>query len=240
MLAVDEAVVLAGGFGTRIRSVVSDVPKPLAPIRGRPFLAYLLDLLSAQGFKKVVLATGYMGDLVAKTMGDRWEGMCLRYSHEDVPLGTGGAIARAAAQIDGNAFFAINGDTYVRLDYQAFDAFVVKTDSTLGIALTHVPDVARYGAVKVAEGCAIGFTEKGVSGPGYINAGVYRIDRQSMDKLSGKGNFSFETEVLVPAVSRHGIAAFTNTRHFIDIGVPEDYQRAQDELCKENGSIYAP
>jgi D-glycero-alpha-D-manno-heptose 1-phosphate guanylyltransferase len=236
MPVTDEAIVLVGGFGTRLRSVVSDVPKPLAPIRGRPFLAYLLDLLSRQGVKKVVLATGYMGDIVAKSMGERWEGMWLRYSHEKEPLGTGGAIAKAAAQIDGDTFFAINGDTYVHLNYPAFDAFVAQNQSSLGMALAHVPDVARYGAVKLVDERVVGFTEKGIAGPGYINAGVYRVDRKLMDALPPKNNFSFETEVLVPSVGQHRVAGYTDTRQFIDIGVPEDYRRAQDELCTEKGS----
>jgi D-glycero-alpha-D-manno-heptose 1-phosphate guanylyltransferase len=231
MAEADEAIVLVGGLGTRLRAVVNDVPKPLAAIRGKPFLTYLLDLLADNHIKKVVLATGYMGDVIVASIGHRWRGMEVEYSDEDSPLGTGGAIAQAASRLDGEAFYVLNGDTYVDLDYAAFDAHMVHCGAVLGMALSSVPDTARYGAVQVENGRVVGFVEKGVSGPGYINAGVYRLSRPLLASLPQKGTYSFETDVLIPLVAQGSVVAFTSNTGFIDIGVPEDYLRAQEELC---------
>lgn len=231
MPVAKEAIVLAGGFGTRLRSVVSNVPKPLAPVRGRPFLAYVLDLLASNDIHRVILATGYMGDVIVDSVGDRWLGMEVRYSHEEAPLGTGGAIAQAASYIERDAFFVVNGDTYVELDYAAFDMCVDDERAILGMALAHVPDVTRYGSVNVASGRVTGFVEKGAGGAGYINAGVYRLTRSLLKDLPQNHSYSFETDILVPAVERCSVVPFMRTAGFIDIGVPEDYQRAQLELC---------
>ena len=230
MARSDEAVILAGGFGTRLQSVVSDVPKPLAPIQGKPFLAFLLERLAVQGFRRVVLATGYMGDKVRQAMGDHWHGMSLIYSQEQQPLGTGGAIAQAFSRIHGDALFVLNGDTYLELDYGAFDEQADTSGAKLGMALAQVPDVARYGAVQVQGHRVIGFSEKGLRGPGYINAGVYRLAREVAGAFPALASFSFENAVLVPAVQDGQVQAFTQTAAFIDIGVPEDYSRAQLEL----------
>lgn len=235
MARADEAVILAGGFGTRLQSVVSDVPKPLAPIGSRPFLAFLLDRLAVQRFRQVVLATGYMGDKVRQAMGDRWHNMSLIYSQERQPLGTGGAIAQAFQRIEGDAFFVLNGDTYLELDYDAFDEQVDASGKKLGMALAQVPDVARYGAVQVRGHRVTGFSEKGLRGPGYINAGIYRLAREVAGAFPVIASFSFENAVLVPAVQDGRVQAFTRTAAFIDIGVPEDYSRAQLELGRGEG-----
>ncbi|HEY0198051.1 MAG TPA: nucleotidyltransferase family protein [Rhodanobacter sp.] len=230
MSSSDEAVILAGGFGTRLQSVVSDVPKPLAPIRGRPFVSWLLDAMADQGMRKVVLATGHLGDLIVAALGTQWRGMTLAYSHEREPLGTGGAIAQAARQIQGDAFFVINGDTWLELDYRAFDKTMREVKAPLGMALASVADTSRYGAVNVEQGFVESFVEKGRSGSGYINAGVYRLERKLLPDFPSKPNFSFETEVLLPAASRKVLAAYTQTRDFLDIGVPDDYLRAQENM----------
>ena len=236
MALIDEAVILAGGFGTRLQSVVSDVPKPLAPVQGRPFLAFLLERLAAQGFRRVVLATGYMGEKVHQALGDRWGDMSLVYSRETRPLGTGGAIAQALPQIGGDAFFVLNGDTYLELDHAAFEEQVASSGAKLGMALARVPDVARYGAVEVRNDWVTGFSEKGLSGPGYINAGVYRVARELAGAFPESDHFSFEDAVLSPALRGGKVRAFTRTTGFIDIGVPEDYSRAQLGLGESAGS----
>lgn len=226
MATPDEAIVLAGGLGTRLRSVVSDVPKPLAPVSGRPFLAYLLDALAAQGFARVILATGYRGEQVEAALGGRWQDMQLVYSCEPQPLGTGGAIALAMQHVRGAACFVLNGDTHLQLDYADFDARTRQAGQPLGMALASVADTARYGAVEVDGERVVGFAEKGRSGPGYINAGVYRIERALLAGQPAGRTFSFETEVLRPSVERGAVSAYVHTRGFIDIGVPEDYARA--------------
>jgi D-glycero-alpha-D-manno-heptose 1-phosphate guanylyltransferase len=230
MSVADEAIILAGGFGTRLRSMDSDVPKSLAPVRGRPFVAWLLDAMAEQGLRRVILATGFMGDQVSAALGVQWRGMTLVYSQEQQPLGTGGAIVQAVAQAQGEAFFVVNGDTWLSLDYADFDTHARSTDALLDMALAQVADTSRYGAVRVEQNHVAGFIEKGCSGPGYINAGVYRLERTLLSNFPKKDAFSFETDVLVPAAMRSEVVAYTDTQEFIDIGVPQDYLRAHDEL----------
>lgn len=227
MPRTDEAVILAGGFGTRLQSVVKDVPKPLAPVAGKPFVTYLLDLLVAQGIRRIVLATGYLADVVEQTLGPAWRGVPLAYSVESTPLGTGGAMARAVEHLQGDAFFVLNGDTFLDLNYADFDALAEQQSAQICVALANVPDVGRYGAVKTLDARVVGFSEKGGLGQGQINAGVYRIQRSLLNDFPASESFSFEQEVLVPQASMGKVAAFTHTQGFIDIGVPEDYERAQ-------------
>lgn len=231
----DEAIVLVGGLGTRLRSVVDDVPKALAPVAGRPFLALLLDALASQGMRRAVLATGYLGNQIEDAFGATWRGMALGYSREARPLGTGGAIALALRMLEGDTCFVLNGDTWLQLDYAVFDAEMGAVGRALGLALARVPDVARYGAVHLDRACVTGFAEKEASGPGYINAGVYRIVRSLADDFPVADAFSFERDVLVPAVARGGVGAFTQTDGFIDIGVPEDFLRAQSVFSRAKG-----
>lgn len=230
MPRTEEAIILAGGFGTRLQGVVKDVPKPLAPVRGRPFIAWLLDALAAQGMRRIVLATGYMGDRVERELGAEWKGLALEYSRESEPLGTGGAIALAAGRIRGESVLILNGDTWLTLDYAAFEDAGARAGKPLAMALAHVPDTARYGAVRILGDSVDGFVEKGSQGPGYINAGVYRMVRSMLETLPRGKRFSFEQSMLVPEV-RHGhVAAYTETGAFIDIGIPEDYERASGAL----------
>lgn len=236
MPRTDEALILAGGFGTRLQSVVRDVPKPLAPIDGRPFIAWLLDALAAQGMRRIVLATGYLGDVVASELGTTWKGVSLVYSRETEPLGTGGAIALAARCIEGGSFLVVNGDTWLELDYGAFDDAAAREDAPMAMALAHVEDTARYGAVHVHDARVTGFVEKGKAGPGYINAGVYRLTNDMLGAFPDKSRFSFEQDVLVPAVEQGRVSAFTRTRAFIDIGIPEDYARAETVLPAWDGA----
>lgn len=231
MTKVEEAIVLAGGLGTRLRGVVDDVPKPLAPVAGRPFLAWGLDLLADQGLRRVILATGYRGGQVEAALGKNWQGMSLEYSQEPEPLGTGGAIALAMRRVSGDASFVLNGDTWLELDYVKFDAALRAQDARIGVALAKVPDVARYGAVRVEGGRITGFIEKGQAGSGLVNAGVYRVPRSLLVGFPADKPFSFEREVLAPVVARETVIAYTETRGFIDIGVPEDYWKAQIQFA---------
>lgn len=227
MKPAEEAIVLAGGFGTRLRTVVSDVPKPLAPVAGRPFLAWLLDRLSGQGIRRVVLATGYLAEQVEGAFGTRWSGMEIAYSVEATPLGTGGAVRQAAAHLQGDAVHVLNGDTW--LDYRptALEAATLSAGKPIAIALARVDDLARYGAVEVSNGLVTAFREKGETGAGWINAGCYYLTARALDALPRQSAFSLEQEVLQPLAPSREIAAFTDTSGFIDIGVPEDYARAQ-------------
>jgi D-glycero-alpha-D-manno-heptose 1-phosphate guanylyltransferase len=226
-MRTDEAIVLAGGFGTRLRSVVSDVPKPLAPVAGRPFLAWVLDFLVAQRVRRVVLATGFMAKKVQATLGARWLGMEIAYSVEHQPLGTGGALKLAASQLHGATAHVLNGDTFLRYSLAGLEAAAHSAHASIAVALAQVPDVARYGAVAVHEGRITTFHEKGGQGPGLVNAGSYFLSAAALQSMPAHGAFSFESEVLRPQAAAGKLAAFTQTQEFIDIGVPEDFARAQ-------------
>jgi D-glycero-alpha-D-manno-heptose 1-phosphate guanylyltransferase len=226
-VGTDEAIVLVGGLGTRLRTVVSDVPKPLAPVAGRPFLAWLLDRLVENGIRHVVLAAGYLAERVVDCIGREWRGMNVDYSIETTPLGTGGAVRQACAMLQGDAVHVLNGDTFLRYDMHALEQATCRGGADLGMALARVENVARYGAVVSNGGPIVGFREKGESGSGYINAGSYFLTPAAVRALPAEPAFSFETQVLVPLTAAGRVWGFDATSGFIDIGVPEDYQRAQ-------------
>ena len=223
----DEAIVLVGGLGTRLRGVVSDVPKPLAPVAGRPFLAWVLDHLADNGIRHVVLAAGYMAEKVRQSAGDDWNGMAVDYSIEAQPLGTGGAIAQARDLLRGDCAHVLNGDTYLRYRLAGLEEAVTAVDARIGVALASVADLSRYGAVEHRDGMISKFLEKGRHGPGWINAGSYFLGVEALRGLPAGRAYSFETDVLTPMTGASHVAGFTDTEGFIDIGVPEDYLRAQ-------------
>jgi len=223
-----EAIVLAGGLGTRLRGVVDDIPKPMAPVQGRPFLAFVLDQLVEAGFETAILAVGYRHEAIRSYFGEDYRSLALHYSVEREPLGTGGAIRMACTQASQGDIFVLNGDTYVELDFRAMLHVHVQRRAQLTVAACEVPDVARYGALLVANGFIRGFSEKGHSGPGWINAGAYVMGSELTERLPPPGAFSFERDVLIPEVKSIQPLAFPVAGLFVDIGVPEDYARAQE------------
>jgi D-glycero-alpha-D-manno-heptose 1-phosphate guanylyltransferase len=223
-----EAIILAGGFGTRLRGVVDDVPKPMAPVHGRPFLTFVLDQLVDAGFNRAIVAAGYRHEAIRSHFGADYRGLALRYSVEPEPLGTGGAIRLACDHASARDVFVLNGDTYLELDFRAMlDAHAAATPE-LSMAICQVPDVARYGALELAEDRVLGFLEKGRSGRGWINGGTYVLSPELRARLRPHGAFSFEHDLLVPAVASIRPLAFRTSGRFIDIGIPEDYARAQE------------
>lgn len=238
-----EAIVLAGGLGTRLRSVVPDLPKPMAPVHGRPFLAAVLDELDAEGFCTAILAVGYRREAIQEHFGNSYKSLRLQYSVEAKPLGTGGAIRLALTETTAPNVFVLNGDTYLELDYRAMLKAQIEADADLTVAVHAVPDAARYGALDIADGYIQGFFEKGRSGPGSINGGVYLMSRNLLDRYTLPAVFSFETDVLMRHVKDLKPLVFHTAGTFIDIGVPEDYTRAEeslDEACGESGKARAP
>ena len=226
-----EAVVLAGGLGTRLSSVLDGLPKPMAPIGGRPFLEILLSGLREAGCPQVILSTGHGSQVIKQHFGDQFRGMRLRYSEEKDPLGTGGAIRQALSMIDGERGLVLNGDTVVTLDYAGMEREHVESGSQISIAVIETADSQRYGKIVVSNGVVERFAEKSDSGRGLINAGVYVIDR-SVDWRSVGQKFSMEKDFLAPFVADLRPHAFVTSGYFIDIGIPEDYTRAQTELAR--------
>ena len=222
-----EVIILAGGMGTRLRSVVPDLPKPMAPVAGRPFLSWVLDRLNDAGCENAILAVGYKHEAVSTYFGGHHLKLPLHYSIEEQPLGTGGAIRLAADQITQYPVFVLNGDTFLDLDYQAMLAAHQHARAGLSVAVCRVPDVSRYGALELEGDVIQGFQEKGRSGPGYINAGVYLLSAEVIQRIPTGETFSFEQQLLVPQVHELKPRAFLTEGRFIDIGIPEDYDRAQ-------------
>ena len=223
------AIVLAGGLGKRLRECVSDVPKPMAPVAGRPFLEIVLDSLQRQGFKSVVLSIGFLGNLIREHFGDRWDGMEIIYSEELEPLGTGGAIREAMrSHVAADSVCVLNGDTYVEIDRLAIEQAWEPWVDILVVAKP-VDDVGRYGSLVVREQRLVGFDEKGRAGPGLINAGFYKVRRQALESMPDLLSFSFESDWLAPGIAGGTLAAkvLPTDGKFIDIGVPSDFKRAQ-------------
>lgn len=232
-----EAIILAGGFGTRLAHVVSDVPKPMAPVCNRPFLRFILDDLQEKGVEKVVLAVGYKREIIQEYFGNSYRGMQIEYSVEDTPLFTGGAIKKALTKCQNNKVFIINGDTFFDVDLQAMS----QIDAPLVMAVKELENFDRYGTVSFsAENIITGFREKQSCKKGYINGGVYYMERTLMNGI-GKETFSFEKEVLEAVFRTFPVPVYISNGFFIDIGVPEDYQVAQSafqEMCKKNKAAF--
>ena len=226
-----EAIILAGGFGTRLRSVVADLPKPMAPVGGRPFLAILLDQLAESGFQHVVLSVGYRHEMITGHFGDRYRNLALEYAVESHPLGTGGAIRLALERTCAPEVFVINGDTYLELDHSAMRAAHRGAQTRLTMAAQQVEDTQRYGALDIEAGHVRGFFEKGRAGPGRINGGTCLLSPSLFRDRELPPAFSFETDLLMPHLAEINPLAFPTGGLFIDIGIPQDYARAQELLA---------
>ena len=225
-MAAMQAIVLAGGLGTRLRSVVDGAPKPMAPVKGRPFLTFVLDPLVHAGFTAAVLAAGYRHEAIRSYFGASYRGLALSYSVEREPLGTGGAIALAWSHVRAGEAFVLNGDTYLELDYASMLEAHARARTELTIAVCQVPDAGRYGALELADDRVQGFVEKGRSGPGWINAGTYLMGA-SLSARFPRGAFSFERDFLASEIAELRPLAFRSSGPFIDIGTPEDYAAAE-------------
>jgi D-glycero-alpha-D-manno-heptose 1-phosphate guanylyltransferase len=227
-----KAVILAGGLGMRLRSEVPDLPKPLAPVAGKPFLAWKLDALDDAGFSEVLLSVGYRAAAIIDVFGNRYRRMALRYVTEDRPLGTGGALQKALATFEkGEPVWAMNGDTFLTLDYAAMRAQHGAGDQdAITMAVVKVEDASRYGSVGVRDGRVERFLDRGLPGRADINGGVYLLHSRLFHDRALPETFSFESKFLAPQVATLDIRTFATGGYFIDIGLPVDYARAQTEL----------
>jgi D-glycero-alpha-D-manno-heptose 1-phosphate guanylyltransferase len=227
-----KALVLAGGLGTRLKQRVPDLPKPMAPVAGRPFLEYILDRLILGGITEIILSVGYRADVITSHFKDVYKNAKITYAIESEPLGTGGAIANALSGLNVNNILIVNGDTLVDIDYSNFIKWYLATPDSFAIVLKEISDVNRYGSIIINEGIITGFHEKGQTGPGLINAGVYLISTSIFNKYSLNGSFSLERDILQKNCSILCARAFMTNSYFIDIGIPDDYDKAQYELPK--------
>lgn len=221
-----EAVILAGGLGTRLREIVADAPKSMAQVCGRPFLSYLLDQLQALGIKKVVLATGYRHALLADHFGSSYGNISLAYSVESEPLGTGGAIAKALQLCTSENVLVLNGDTFFAVEFKEMMACHLRLQADISVALKEMVSFDRYGSVTMECGRIVAFHEKKMCDRGYINGGVYIVRKSLFTGLGFPERFSFEEDFLGKYLHSFMVAGFKSDGYFIDIGIPEDYARA--------------
>lgn len=219
-----QAIVLCGGLGTRLKSVIKDIPKPMAPINGKPFLEFIFEYLKRQGIKEVILAVSYKYEIIKAYFKDEFLGIKIKYSIEKEPLGTGGAIKQALNLVEKEAF-VLNGDTFFDIDL-----FKLKLcDSKICLALKTMKDFDRYGAVELDGNFIKSFKEKDFVKQGFINGGVYLLVKDIFKSFSLESKFSFE-EFLQENFKALKTRVEIFEDYFIDIGIPEDYKRFNNDF----------
>ena len=229
----DTAIVLAGGFGTRLRDVVKDVPKPMANVAGRPFLEYIFKYLKAYGVKNVLLSIGYLHEVIEDHFLDSYDGIQISYFVEDTPLGTGGAIKAGIERLSEiglstKEVIVLNGDTFFDVDLKALSEYHTEKGSDFTLALRPMIKSDRFGTVDISEsGRITGFKEKTYFEYGLINGGVYLLNTNLLRNTNLTGSFSLEKDFLEKYQNSCALYGLVFQEYFIDIGIPLEYERAQ-------------
>jgi D-glycero-alpha-D-manno-heptose 1-phosphate guanylyltransferase len=224
-----KVIILAGGLGSRLQSVVKDIPKPMADINGIPFLELLITNMINYGASEFILCVSYKREIIFKYFGDTYQNIPIKYSVEQNPLGTGGAIKQAFDVYNVDNAVVINGDSFIKMDYSKF--YSDFKNENFAIALKYAQDTLHYGLVETKNSKAIKFEEKMNNvKAGYINAGVYLINKNLWKIYSLSGKFSFEKDVLERYIKEYNPKFLETDEYFIDIGVPENYKKACEEL----------
>lgn len=223
------AVILAGGLGTRLRSVTGDtIPKVMAIVQGKPFIYWQLQYLKKQGIKKIILAVHHLADQVHSFVGDDFEGIEVVYSFEKTPLGTGGAVRLALDQLDRQIVLILNGDTWFPVNLNSMLSTHQKSENQVTIALKKLHHFDRYGSVTLNKNQRIiHFIEKRAVPEGYINGGIYLLDSDLMKPFEYGQRFSLEHDLFEEKVKTLVIGGFKSKAKFIDIGIPSDYHEIQ-------------
>lgn len=229
------AIILAGGFGTRLQAVVNDLPKPMAPVNGEPFLNYQLRYLKHYGIKRVILSIGYLGEKISSYYKKNHEGLEIAYALETKALGTGGGIRLALSECRDEYALVLNGDSFFDLDLHNFLRLHINEDSAFSLALRKVKDSSRYGTIETdTNDRIISFKEKSLdqkAKEGLINAGVYILNKELyLRNTPAENNFSIEKDFFEKQIGALHIKGFEFDGYFIDIGIPEDYSKAQHDF----------
>lgn len=235
----NEAIVLAGGLGTRLQGVINELPKSMAPVRNRPFLEYQLAWLKQNGIKRIILSVGFRHEYITKYFGHSWKNLEIDYAIEDEPLGTGGGILLAARKCQSSHVYALNGDTIFDCDLQKMHQYLMLSQSDMVMALRKVDDASRYGTVILnQDNTVIGFSEKSsISIPGIINGGVYLLSLNKFISEAPSNKFSFEKDFMEKKYDLWKIKGMISGGFFLDIGIPADYSKAQDEFKRFDNII---
>ncbi len=228
---ISECIILAGGLGTRLRSVVADVPKCMAPVHGKPFLAYIIAYLQSYNIQRFIFSLGYKHEVITKYLALHFPRLHAELVVEEEPLGTGGAIRLSCEKATTNQVIIANGDTLFKADVAMLGNTHLASGADCTLALKPMQDFDRYGVVTLNKDETIkSFKEKQFYKEGYINGGLYALNVQSFLKENLPGTFSFEKDYLEAYYSKRKFVGSVQDSYFIDIGIPEDYKRAQREL----------
>ncbi len=229
-----DAVILAGGMGTRLQSVIKDIPKPMADINGKPFLEYLFQNLIRKGVSKFIISSGYRHQVIFDYFGNSFSGTPVLYAIEDEPLGTGGGIYKAIGFSDMEHVVVLNGDTLFDIDLLNLITKHISVEADLTIALRKVADPSRFGTVTYDDSFSVtGFLEKNSAlGSAYINGGIYVIKKSVILNLGLPEKFSFEKDFLEKYYSKLKMKVYLSDDYFIDIGIPSEYEKAKKDFKK--------
>jgi D-glycero-alpha-D-manno-heptose 1-phosphate guanylyltransferase len=228
-----KAILLAGGKGTRLQSVVPEIPKPMAFVCGTPFLEILLKNLIGQGINEITLSVGYRHEIIMDYFGDSFLEVPLNYVVEDIPLGTGGALRKAVQSTTGRSpCFVFNADTFIEVNLSEMYRGYLASGLDVGMVLEHMDDVSRYGRVTLdsEKKQVIRFEEKSGCEAGFVNMGVYILRPDLFGHFEFANTFSLEKDLFIEKLPNISIFPWITKGYFIDIGIPEDYMRAQSEL----------
>jgi D-glycero-alpha-D-manno-heptose 1-phosphate guanylyltransferase len=223
---IKEAIILAGGLGTRLRSVVSDVPKCMAPVNGIPFINFVISYLKNEGVERFILSLGYKSEMIIDHVNKSFSGLEIEYVIEDKPLGTGGAIKLACSKAKADDVLILNGDTLFNINLSDFAGFHKDKKADFTVALKEMRNFSRYGSVETDKNFAIkAFHEKTYCEQGFINGGVYALNVNSFMNEALQDVFSFEKDFLETNTGKKKFYGLPCEYYFIDIGIPEDYDR---------------
>ena len=228
-----EAIILAGGLGTRLKSEVPDLPKCMAPVAGKPFIDYVIKYLIEQGVNGFIFSLGYKHDVVINHLESTWPNIKYEVAIEKNPLGTGGGIRFASKKVKSKSFFVLNGDTYFDVDLLSMFKNHESNNAQITVALKQMVNFDRYGSVLINETNQISaFREKTSVDSGLINGGIYLIKKSLIEEISVEDPFSCEKEVLEKYIQKNFIYGFVSDGYFIDIGIPEDFKKANADFNK--------
>jgi D-glycero-alpha-D-manno-heptose 1-phosphate guanylyltransferase len=228
---IKEAIILAGGLGTRLRSVVADLPKCMANVAGKPFIYYVIKQLQKQGIEKFIFSLGYKHEVIEEYIHQHFSTLSVQFVIEQEPLGTGGAIQLACAKATEKNVLVLNGDTMFSIDVQKLAAAHISSGADCTLSLKPMQQFDRYGVVELNKDNSIAsFKEKKFYEQGLINGGVYALQTEHFLQEQLPEKFSFEKDYLEKYFNKRKMYGNTEDAYFIDIGIPEDYQRAQIEM----------
>lgn len=222
-----EVIILAGGLGTRLHSVIKDIPKAMAPINGIPFLEYTLNDLNCQNITKVILATGYRKECIRNYFGDSFRNIRLIYSEEETLLGTGGAIKLAFQKCQNNDVLIINGDIFTKINLNDVMKFHMENKNKVTMVIKKMQGFDRYGSVQIENGRITGFAEKEFTEDGYMSVGCYILKKEVLCSFTDNTKFSIEKDYFSKYIEKDKMIPYFYKGPFLDIGIPKDYEIAQ-------------